>query len=766
MVVGSPLLGLPSPVNLTGDAEVISIATYLGNWIIVAHQSVADGVVVDTLYTDLSVVTTNVIDATATDPCTNIGQQYTQALSGYLNIKLFWSAEPTVTFDRVIYQAEYDVLNDVVVTATSIFLIGLAVNAKPYQHDGRIFVPVAYESNEQSTYFVVRDDCFVTAKIVSNNGGGIPTNNLLTEVNTLDTFVYSYPVLAKGRLYSESGVLYTNTGVVDVIVDHNDQDIFSSEQSGQNTLIAGGYLKMYDGESVVEQGFHFYPENVIATPKTTGGTMTNGTYLYRVMWEWVDSKGQIHRSAPSTPLTVTLTGGSSTRSVELEIPTLKLTQKCSLLPNGDPSPQPRVDPVAVVYRTEDTGTVYYRVTSPLAPTFNDPTTDTITITDTLPDASIISNEILYTTGGVLENIAPPACTILQIYKNRLFLAGLENANEIWYSNEQIQGEGLNFNDLLTITVDATGGAITALSVLDDKLVIFKEFAIFILAGDGPNLTGGQNDYTKPQLVNSDVGCIDSNSAVITPSGVMFKSTKGIYLIDRSLQLTYIGAPVESYNADTVLKSTLVQNRNEVRFLLATDKVLVYNYYFKQWSVFTNFNDGVDALIYSAEYTYLTLDGKVRQETPNEYFDNTSAIQMKVVTPWFSFAGFQGYQRVYRVFLIGKFKSQHILRVRVGYDFKSSWAETILIDTSTIIGTTTFGSESPFGSEATWAGELEVYQLQFDITIQKCQSVRFEISDNNSILGSGEGYELTGLTFEVGTKSGGNKIPVTQKFAGS
>lgn len=767
MAVGSPLIGLPNPVTIVGDAEVISVATYTisGNsYIVIVHQSVADGVAVDGLNTDLTVHTATYSGSAIYHACTNISQ----VDLGTGTIRIYTSVEPGDLYtDRYIAQEEYEVLTGGAPPGfPPVFLIGLAVNAKPYLHDDRVFVPVAYESAEQSTYFVVRDDRFVTGKIASNNGGGIPTNNLLSETNQQDTFIYSYPILVKGALKSESGILYTNTGVADVVIDHNDQDIFDTSQSGQNTLIAGGYLKMYDGDSVVEQGFHFYPEDVVATPQTSGGSMSNGTYLYRVMWEWIDAKGQIHRSAPSTPLTVTLTGGSSVQSVDLTIPTLKLTQKASIDPNGNPIANPRVDPVAVVYRTENTGVVYYRVTSPLSPTFNDPTVDTLTITDTLDDTSILSNEILYTTGGVLENIAPPACTILQVYKNRLFLAGLENQNQVWYSNEQIVGEGLNFSDLLTINVDSTGGPITSLSVLDDKLVIFKELAIFILAGDGPNLTGGQNDYSKPQLVNSDVGCIDSNSSVITPAGVMFKSTKGIYLIDRSLQLTYIGAPVESYNTDTVVRSTLVQNRNEVRFLLDNDKVLVYNYYFQQWSVFTNFDDGVDALIYGGEYAYLTLSGQVRQETTSEYFDNTSPIQMKVVTPWFSFAGFQGYQRVYRVFLIGKFKSQHILRVRVGYDFKSSWAETILIDTSTFIGNTTFGSESPFGSEDTWAGELEVYQLQFDITIQKCQSVRFEISDNNSILGTGEGYELTGLTFEVGTKSGGNKIPVSQKFAGS
>lgn len=760
MVVGNPLVGLPNAITFAGDAENLSIEVYDEALIVVAHQSVTDGVVIDSFYLDFTPYAgPSQIDnsTTATNPCTNLTQVRVVDPLYPQNIYVYYSSESIMGSDISIRFQQYDYVNNMTVFTLQTFLLGVALYAKPYIHDNRIFIPVAYDSPEQSTYFVVRDDGFITAKIASNNGGGIPTNNLLAEVSSNGPNVYEMPILVKGKLQSEQGVLYTNTGVADVIIDHNDQDIFSAEQLGQNTLIAGGYLKMYDGDTVVEQGFHLYPEGITATASPDPGNMSDGTYLYRVMWEWVDAKGQIHRSAPSTPVSITLSGGGSSQSVDIDVPTLKLTQKQF----------PRVAPVIVVYRTENGGQVYYRVTSPLSPTFNDIYQDTITINDSLADTDIIANEILYTTGGVLENIAPPACTILQVFKNRLFLAGLENPNQIWYSNEQIQGEGLNFNDLLQITVDTTGGRITALSVLDDKLVIFKELAIFVLAGDGPNLTGGQNDYTKPQLVNSDVGCIDSNSAVITPEGVMFKSTKGIYLINRSLQTSYIGSPVESYNADQVVRSVLVQNRNEVRFLLATDVVLVYNYYFKQWSVFANYNNGVDATIYGGEFTYLTTEGDVRQETTGTFFDNGSNIQMKIVTPWFSFAGLQGYQRIYRVFLIGKFKSQHILRVRIGYDFKSSWQETILINTNDLFGTTTFGSESPYGTESggTWANELEVYQFQFDVTTQKCQSIRFEISDTSST-GDGQGFELTGLAFEVGVKQGGNKIPVSQKFSGS
>ena len=47
-------------------------------------------------------------------------------------------------------------------------------------------------------------------------------------------------------------------------------------------------------------------------------------------------------------------------------------------------------------------------------------------------------------------------------------------------------------------------------------------------------------------------------------GVFFKSAKGIYLLDRSFQVHYIGADVEAYNALTIVGAAVVPDTNSVR----------------------------------------------------------------------------------------------------------------------------------------------------------------------------------------------------------
>lgn len=57
-----------------------------------------------------------------------------------------------------------------------------------------------------------------------------------------------------------------------------------------------------------------------------------------------------------------------------------------------------------------------------------------------------------------------------------------------------------------------------------------------MQGNGPDATGANSDYGDPTLITSDVGCINDNSVVIMPQGLMFQSAKGIYLLDQSLKL--------------------------------------------------------------------------------------------------------------------------------------------------------------------------------------------------------------------------------------
>jgi hypothetical protein len=469
--------------------------------------------------------------------------------------------------------------------------------------------------------------------------------------------------------------------------------------------------------------------------------LSSGTYRYTAVYEWIDAQGQIHQSAAGIKAQIVVAANGY---IAVTVPTLRLTQK-----TGD-----RADCKIVVYRSLAGGVeVLYRDND----VTNDPTVDTLTISLTQSDAVLATKAVLYTTGGVLDNIAPPSGSIVLKHKNRLFLAGLEDPNQIAYSKEFVSGEGVAFSDAFIIQVDPRGGPITALGVLDDKLIIFKEDRIFTLSGDGPLDTGQQTDYFAPYLVASDTGCRQPESIAITPTGTMFKSDKGIYLLDRSLSVTYVGAPVENFNSLTVTSAAILADNNEVRFTTSTGQALVYNYFFDQWSTFTNY-EAVSAINVFGVYHHLKSDGSVRAESTG-YLDAGRKIKMAIETSWLAFAQLQGYQRVYRYAFLGDFVSDHITRVKLAYDYEEAFTETVYFNVDEGLDLSYYGDDPTYGDSTVYGGSGSgVYQFSSKPRKQKCESMKFRIEDlDNQVLEGGGSFNLVGLTLEVGLKSTINKM---------
>ena len=626
------------------------------------------------------------------------------------------------------------------VTAGSGNLRSVSLAGKAFYADDDGFTPVAFWSETQPTLFLLRNDGDISAKMLPaySNGQTAKTGHLPNVINIGDE-KWVFPTQYRSRIQSENtNKLFTLTGITEVILNFNDEFICDSAKLGENLQITSGYLQAYDGISIFESGFHLYPDNITVTQNATG-TLPGGVYQYRVVYEWTDSRNQIHRSAPSLIYPVTI---AATKSVDITIPYLYITDR-----KGD-----RTNVVISVYRTEKAGTVFYKASSISAPNYNDTTVAgfTVTINDDLSDATLITRELLYTTGGVLENIAPPACKIIARFKNRLFLAGLEQKNVLWYSKEHVEGEAVNFSDVLKIKVDDTGGNITALGELDDKLIIFKASTVFALIGDGPLPTGAQNTFSVPQLIASDVGCIDPYSVVRTRLGLMFKSKKGIYLLDRGLQIQYIGAEVEEWNDLTITSASVVDEQNQVRFTTSEGRCLVYDLYFQQWYTFTNIN-AIDSAVWQGKYLFLKSTAEIWRETKGQYLDVDVPIISTYVLALLQFGQVQGFQRIFKINLLGENRGTHGLKIEVGYDYRDFYEERFIVYPDTVLFDSTWGDDTVWGEAGTlWGGNYDgVYQFQIRPRQQRCQALRLKVQD---FFGSGAGtagFAFSNVTAEVG-----------------
>ena len=420
-------------------------------------------------------------------------------------------------------------------------------------------------------------------------------------------------------------------------------------------------------------------------------------------------------------------------SIKLNIPTLRITDKID-------------NPVVIsVWRTKLNETTFYRCTKVISPLYNDVTVDYVTFTDSVPDVDLQGDDVLYTTGGVVENIEIPAVDLLTSYRSRLIGVPAESPYSFWYSKQVIPGTPVQFSDLFTMNIDQKGGPITGLVAMDDKLVLFKQSLIYYMVGDGPTATGINNDFTQPTLISSDSGCINKKSIVITPIGTMYQSAKGIYLIDRALEVKYIGSDVEGYNDITITSAQLVSNFNQVRFTLETGITLMYDYYFNQWSVFKNY-DAQDAATVgisniAATYYMLKADGTVNKETNGQYLDNGAYIPLKIQTNWLNMAGLQGYERFYKVLVIGHYRSPHNLTFNSYFDFDETAFQDTVIPVETDPG---------------------VYQYRIFLNRQKCESIRFSLEDSG-LAPLGEGFQLSAIAFEVGIKKGLNKMAAAVSY---
>lgn len=641
-----------------------------------------------------------------------------------------------------------------VVGSNRIILNQIGLASKAFLFQGKSYFLAFFKSDFQPSLFLISTagepyDGQVMAKLAYSNAGltyltlpsAVIQNNV---VNAAYLIKSSLQASSKAQGSSSAGIL-SQTGV-NLVTFNLDISSITTSEIGANLNISGGFITAYDGLQPVEQGFFVWPEPITGHTTSGSGDIEAGTYFYQVTYEWTDNQGNLFRSAPSIPFEIVTTGSNSTNT--LTIPNLSLTYK-TLSP-----------PRLVVYRWSQAQQVYYQVTAIDNPLLNSPSVQTQDFIDTLSDADILGNNILYTTGGVLEDISPPSSNLMTLFNNRLFLVDAEDPNLLWFSKQVIEATPVEMSDLLTIYVapttasEGSTGPMTAIAPMDDKLIIYKNNALGYINGIGPDNTGANSNYSDFTLINSVVGCTNQNSIVFTPAGLMFQSNKGIWLLGRNLSTQYIGAPVEEFTQGALVKSALnVPSTNQVRFTMDSGITIMYDYYYDQWGTFENI-PAISSTIYQNMHTYINSRGQVFQESPGAYLDNTSPVLMSFTTSWMNLAGVQGYERFYSMYMLGNYITPFKLNVQLAYDYNDSATQATLV--TPITPAKAWGGDELWGSSTPFGGPSRVFEARVFPTIQKCESFQItidEIYDSSLGISAGEGLTLSGLNLVVGMKKG-------------
>jgi hypothetical protein len=634
------------------------------------------------------------------------------------------------------------------------FLRSVGLASKAFLIGSQGYFLSTYGSSLQPTYFLVNGSASVLSRIAYSNGGGYLTTGLPQGSVIGHTVYIGYlfkdlvQSVNKGTAVGSmtpTAQIYAQTGINLSNFTFTSDGLTTTETAG-NLFFSGGYLSQYDGTQLVENNFHLYPDDIFistSAPVGSGSPQTYGTYYYKATYEWQDNAGNLYRSADSIAYPIVVSSTNFTNSVF--IPTLRLTSKT-------------LNPVKIVlYRWSALQQNYYQVTSITHPVLNSTVTDSVTILDSATDAQILGNNLLYTTGGVVSDDGPHPMTSITQFDTRLWGIDSEDQNLDRFSKELIESAPVEMSDLFTYFVAPNTGAqgstgpMKCQFPMDDKLILFKDNAIYYINGAGPDNTGAQNQYSRPIFITGTVGCANPNSIVLIPQGLMFQSDKGIWLLGRDLSTNYIGKDVETYNDFPVTSAVVVPGTNQVRFTLNNNTALMYDYFVGQWSTFSNLA-ALSSCLYNNKHTYIDKFGRVYQESPGTYLDGSRPTLMSFTTGWLSLGTIQSYMRAYSVYLLGEYYTPHRLTMGIAYDYDPN-----VVQLATLIPfnySAPWGDDSTWGQITQWGGETKREQWQVNIKNQQCQAMQISLNEyyDPSVGASpGAGLTISGVKLICGMK---------------
>lgn len=627
---------------------------------------------------------------------------------------------------------------------------------RAFARSGKVYFTVISTSElvaQQRTYVVVREDGVIVARFgtwaapdpgaqSSDRTSPLPQwDNFAT-----DKYASAAAVRGKAAIYDDQ---FPDTGVTEVTLDWSSYLPYRAVQLGGCLFMPGGLVTCYDGLRPYESGFfHAVTVENIATP--AGGSLAAGSYRYRIIPEWRYATGEVERG--SWVDTEVATAAASDK-VTFDIHCYATTRKTRLRPNGTLGP-PKI--VLAVYRTKVDGAAFY-LNSSIDPADtglsnnkhvqNNPNSShIISYSDDMVDATLATKERLYTDFTPIDHVAPEACSVMAVGQGRIFLAGHADPYLVTYSKIWQAGEAVHFHDAYQIVVPAAGGRVTGLHVTDTGLLIFCERRVYFAPGTGPDNTGAGDSYGEPQLLTSDVGCIDGGPVVQVPDGWMFPTDKGIRLLDRGYSVKDIGAPViddarARIDGDDLRAAFVSPAEHRVVFVSDTTASLVYDYLVNQWSEWTQ-PVGVAAVTWGDRHVYATSTAVHKSRLAGESNakrDSGSAYNLDLELAAIPLGELNGFGRCWELSLLGEWVGTHGLRVRLAYDGSGSYAD-----------------------DQTWTVDTTTYQVRIRPSRQKFRSVKVRLTDTD--LGTlNDSFKAVALAAVVGIKGKVTRQPSTRSI---
>jgi len=509
-----------------------------------------------------------------------------------------------------------------------------------------------------------------------------------------------------------------------------------SAQLGNALYITGGVLTQWaNGYSEVSM---VAPSIQSLVTSNGSGTLTNsGAYRYLAQLTWQDEAGRTQRSDISREEQVTL--GASDDTVVATVDVSKtLRRSANLITN----------PTVLLYRTEaGPGELFYLVGSAAVSA----TVDSVSITDTTPDSSIISAPGPVTQGefgatsGVLPMCPARPSSYVAATKRRLILGSADTSyqwsqvsfpeTQIWFAEPGLVGDaGQAYFD------DVEAGRVTGVAALDETVFVGTAERIYVTGGTGPNLAG-TGEFSPPIQLPSDVGFFNAQSILETSEGLWFLgSLNTFYLLARGTPTPQLSRAVQDRLTAAVVGCGYDHTDNVAVWATSGATAVVRQLDTKQW-----FGDSLPftpiALHGHQGHLYaVASDGVVWKQDETAYGDGASgatAVALRVTTGAVQPFEMSGWGRLAAVEVLGEFETAAAILGEISYDDGKTW---------TSLGTHT----------VTGLASGEAFQRQWHPARQRGDRFRFRLTMTPSAT-TGEGCRLAGLTLYYTKKSGPTRL---------
>ena len=308
-----------------------------------------------------------------------------------------------------------------------------------------------------------------------------------------------------------------------------------------------------------------------------------------------------------------------------------------------------------------------------------------------------------------------------LYSSRVYWSAAGDPTS-WDSADWVQ---VNKND---------GQDITAIMPLGDKLVIFKERAIYVAMFTG--------DTDIPFIIAkspSHVGCIARDSVQLVNNGLIFLSYDGFYYFDGSNSLKISNNINKTLREDVNTArfsqacSTLLMEKNQYICFMTTgagstnDVSFVWDFYTKAWMKNTGAAANVITTIHvdnSERPYFLDYDGFCYKMNigNNDYpLSVETAIDAYYKTKWFSFGDLMNQKGIPTVMMFVKFDTAD-LRIGYAFDFEeiNQYIVTLPLTNSSadvydtaVYDTATYSNSGGFSSRIDLTGRGRVFRLSFE-----------------------------------------------------